>query len=169
MESTSTHTTIPSFLSLVCWLLDCLCPESPAFSGVAVVELLKRPSLMKARSGSVQVVAELARELSFKDPQPPQTTAATAATTPSTAVATNPPPSIRSLRFLLPNFVFPQIEAEMRAEQRKKQQQQQGGADGEEQEAPASIPDWIKGNVPDILLPWSVFSGNPPPPSPAEE
>ena len=144
MESTSTHTTIPSFLSLVCWLLDCLCPESPAFSGVAVVELLKRPSLMKARSGSVQVVAELARELSFKDPQPPQTTAATAATTPSTAVATNPPPSIRSLRFLLPNFVFPQIEAESSAE----------------------LPAWVKDNVPDLLLPWSLFSGNPPPPPP---
>ena len=119
-------------------------PESPAFSGRAVVELLTRPALMEQRSGSVQVVAELARELSFLDPKPPPPSSSSPSSSSPSSAASNPPASIRSLRFLLPNFVFPQIEAESRAE----------------------LPAWVKDNVPDLLLPWSLFSGNPPPPPP---
>jgi dehydrogenase/reductase SDR family protein 1 len=52
------------------------------------------------------------------------------------------PASIRNLQFILPGIVFPQME--------KKNGQ-------------GSIPDWIKNNVPDVLLPWFIFSGGPPP------
>ena len=52
------------------------------------------------------------------------------------------PASIRNLQFILPGIVFPQIE--------KKNGQR-------------SVPGWIKNNVPDILLPWFIFSGGPPP------
>ena len=51
------------------------------------------------------------------------------------------PPSIRSLKYLAPNFVFPQIE----------------------KESGKPVPDWLRENVPDLLLPWSVFSAGPPP------
>ena len=78
---------------------------------------------MMKRSGNVEVVAEIANELGFTD------------------VDGNVPPSIRSLKYLLPNFVFPQVE----------------------KEAGKPVPDWIKENVPDLLLPWSVFSSGPPP------
>ena len=50
---------------------------------------------MKTRSGSAVVVAELAKEMRFTD------------------VDGERPPSIRSLKFLLPNFVFPQIEKDI--------------------------------------------------------
>lgn len=96
--------------------------ETPRFSGAAVTRLATSPTIMEPRSGSVQVVAELAKELGFTDENG------------------NSPPSIRSLRFLLPNYVFPSIEKES-----------------------GPVPSWIKDNVPDYLLPWSVFSGGPPP------
>lgn len=98
--------------------------ESPEFSGRAVVQLasLDKEAMM-ARSGHVEVVAEMAKELGFTDIDGKQ------------------PPSIRSLRYLLPNFVFPQVE----------------------KESGKPVPDWIKNNVPDILLPWSTFSAGPPP------
>lgn len=51
------------------------------------------------------------------------------------------PASIRNLKFILPGIVFPQIE----------------------KKSGNSIPEWIKENVPDYLLPWFVFSGGPPP------
>jgi len=106
--------------------LDLSLGESPAFSGKAVVELAALPKeAMMERSGNVEVVAELANEFDFDD------------------VNGNRPPSIRSLKYLLPNFVFPSIEKELE--------------DGKE------IPAWIKDNVPDILLPWSTFSSGPPP------
>jgi dehydrogenase/reductase SDR family protein 1 len=106
--------------------LDLALGETPAFSGKAVVELaaLSKDSMME-RSGNVEVVAELATEFGFEDADGRK------------------PPSIRSLRYLLPNFVFPSIEKELE--------------DGKE------IPAWIKDNVPDILLPWSTFSSGPPP------
>ena len=75
------------------------------------------------RSGDVQVVAELARDLDFAD------------------VDGNRPPSIRSLAFLFPQFIFPQIEAE----------------------SGQTVPAWIKEAVPDVLLPWSIFTSGPPP------
>lgn len=100
--------------------------ESTAFSGKALMALLSLPreELLNKRSGKVQVVAELAKELDFYDDESKMYR----------------PPSIRSLQYLLPNFVFPSIEAE----------------------SGKPIPDWIKNNIPDILLPWSVFSGPPP-------
>ncbi|KAL7471226.1 hypothetical protein ACHAXS_011538 [Conticribra weissflogii] len=52
------------------------------------------------------------------------------------------PPSIRSLRYLLSSFVFPKIEKEMN-----------GG----------KIPDFIRNNIPDYLLPWDIFMSGPPP------
>lgn len=106
--------------------LDLSLGESPAFSGKAVVELAALPKdVMVERSGNVEVVAELATEFGFTD------------------VNGKRPPSIRSLKYLLPNFVFPSIEKELE--------------DGKE------IPAWIKDNIPDILLPWSTFSSGPPP------
>ncbi len=92
--------------------------ESPEFTGRALAALIGAPNLLE-RSGNVEVAAELATEFGFCD---------TDGTT---------PPSIRSLRFLLPNFVFPQIEAE----------------------SGMRIPTWLRDNVPDLLLPWSVFGG----------
>lgn len=56
------------------------------------------------------------------------------------------PPSIRSLAFLLPNYAFPQMEA--------------GGL---------RIPAWVRSSVPDVLLPWSIFSSGPPPVAPDDE
>lgn len=98
--------------------------ESPEFSGRAVAQLasLYKETLLE-RSGNVEVVAELATEFGFTD------------------IDGSQPPSIRSLKFLLPNFVFPQVEAE----------------------SGKPIPAWIKKNVPDILLPWSTFASGPPP------
>ena len=102
--------------------------ETPAFSGKAVAALASSPDLMKKRSGSVQVVAELAKELGFTD------------------VGGSTPPSIRSLQFILPNFVFPEVE----------------------RQAGKPLPKWLKDNIPDYLLPWSVFSSGPPPAQVAE-
>ena len=61
--------------------------ESPQFSGRAVVALATDETNMK-RSGTYQVVAELASEYGFTD------------------VNGLTPPSIRSLRFLLPSYAF---------------------------------------------------------------
>lgn len=63
--------------------------ESPRFTGRAIVALLSLPGVdLMRRSGSVQIVAELARELGFED------------------VSGARPPSIRSLQFLLPNYAL---------------------------------------------------------------
>jgi len=97
--------------------------ETPRFSGRAIALLTANSDVMKERSGKVVVVAELAKELGFTDEDG------------------RSPPSIRSLKFILPNFVFPQIE----------------------KESGSSLPSWITDNVPDYLLPWSTFSGGPPP------
>ena len=97
--------------------------ETPSYSGRALASMLANSDLTKDRSGKVVVVAELAKELGFTDVD-----------------GTNPP-SIRNLQFILPGFVFPQIE----------------------KEAGGPLPSWITDNVPDFLLPWSVFSGGPPP------
>lgn len=104
--------------------LDLSTGETPFYSGRAVAKLasLGKDELMK-RSGSVQVVAELAMEMGFTD------------------VDGSRPASIRSLQYLLPNFVFKQIE----------------------EDSGKSVPQWLKNNVPDYLLPWSVFAGGPPP------
>lgn len=105
--------------------LDLRNGETPQFTGRAVAVLLSKTELRKSRSGTVVVVAELAKELGFTD------------------INGRTPSSIRDLKFLLPNFVFPMIEKQM------------GGG--------VSLPSWIKNNVPEYLLPWSVFSGGPPP------
>lgn len=63
--------------------------ESPRFTGRAIVALLSSPGVdLLQRSGSVQIVAELAREFGFED------------------VSGARPPSIRSLQFLLPNYAL---------------------------------------------------------------
>jgi dehydrogenase/reductase SDR family protein 1 len=107
--------------------LDLSVGETPSFSGKAVVQLasLSKDKMMK-RSGHVEVVAELAKEFNFYDDDNNK----------------HRPASIRSLKYLLPNFVFPTIEKE------------NGGT---------PIPNWIKNNVPDLLVPWSIFSSGPPP------
>ena len=107
--------------------LDLSVGETPSFSGKAVVQLasLSKDKMMK-RSGQVEVVAELAKEFDFYDNDDNN----------------HRPSSIRSLKYLLPNFVFPTIEKE------------NGGT---------PIPNWIKNNVPDLLVPWSIFSSGPPP------
>jgi dehydrogenase/reductase SDR family protein 1 len=105
--------------------LDLSVGETPSFSGKAVVQLasLSKDKMMK-RSGQIEVAAELAKEFNFYDSD------------------NHRPASIRSLKYLLPNFVFPTIEKE------------NGGT---------PIPNWIKNNVPDLLVPWSIFSSGPPP------
>lgn len=104
--------------------LDLSTGETPLFSGRAVVKLASLPKdKMMDRTGNIEVVAELAKEMDFTDIDGTQ------------------PASIRSLKYLLPNFVFPQVE----------------------KEAGKPVPGWMKDNVPDILLPWSIFSSGPPP------
>jgi dehydrogenase/reductase SDR family member 1 len=105
--------------------LDLMTGETPALSGKAVCALagLGADVLLTKYSGKVAVVAELAKELGFAEDDG------------------SVPPSIRSLKYLAPNFVFPAIE----------------------RESGKPVPDWMKSAVPDWLLPWSVFSGGPPP------
>jgi len=105
--------------------LDLASGETPAFSGKAVCALAELPAdeLLSKYSGKVAVVAELAKEFDFTEADGRQ------------------PPSIRSLQYLAPNFIFPQIEKES----------------GE------PLPAWLRDNVPDWLLPWSIFSSGPPP------
>ena len=104
--------------------LDLAGGETPAFTGRALTAYMGIGSeALLERSGEVQVVAELARELDFVDSDGRR------------------PPSIRSLAFILPEFVFPQVEAE----------------------SGKPVPRWIRENVPDVLLPWSVFTSGPPP------
>uniref|UniRef100_A0A6U5IRZ3 Uncharacterized protein n=1 Tax=Grammatophora oceanica TaxID=210454 RepID=A0A6U5IRZ3_9STRA len=90
--------------------------ESPRFTGRAVVAVATDPNNME-KSGTFQVVAELADEYGFTD------------------VDGKKPPSIRSLKFLLPSYAFDE-------ETRKK------------------IPDWM---IPDWKLPFSVMAQGRPP------
>ena len=108
--------------------------ESPSFTGRALVELMKRPDYRRAHSGSIQVVAELAQEFDFLDPE-----------------TFERPPSIRSLRFLVPSFLLTDEKLANKS--------------GLER----TFLTWFRDNVPDILLPWSVFSDGPPPPPPGSE
>ena len=105
--------------------IDLASGESPEFSGKAVAALAKLngDELLEKYSGEVVVVAELAKKLGFTEADGSQ------------------PPSIRSLQYLAPNFIFPQIE----------------------KESGKPLPAWVRDNVPDLLLPWSVFAGGPPP------
>ena len=103
--------------------LDLSLGESPQFTGRALTTLLSNSELAEKRSGDVVVVAELAKELGFTD------------------INGTMPPSIRNLKFILPSFVFPQIE----------------------KQTGAPLPGWMTNNIPDYLLPWSVFSSGPPP------
>eukprot|EP00752_Nemacystus_decipiens_P004175 g3817.t1 len=64
--------------------------ETPFFTGRAVAALAADPTIL-TKTGKVQVVAELAKEYGFTD------------------VGGASPPSIRSLRFLLPTYLFPKI------------------------------------------------------------
>ena len=89
--------------------------ETPAFTGRAIVALATDPN-NAVKSGTYQVVAELAQEYQFTD------------------VDGNTPPSIRSLRFLLPTYG-------MSTEQRR------------------LVPSWM---IPDWKLPfWLMARGRP--------
>lgn len=92
--------------------------ESPGLTGKAIVAVASDPN-NKKKSGSYQVVAELAQEYGFTEDDG------------------RTPPSIRSLRFLLPSYA-------MDEKTRKK------------------VPSWI---IPDIKLPfWVMAQGQPPRP-----
>jgi dehydrogenase/reductase SDR family member 1 len=91
--------------------------ESPQFTGRAVVALAADPDNLQNKSGRYHVVAELAQEYGFTD------------------ITGKTPPSIRSLRFLLPSYAF---DKEMRRKI-----------------PPSLIPDW--------KLPfWMMAQGRPP-------
>lgn len=91
--------------------------ETPSFTGKAIVAVaLDRTNMQK--SGSYQVVAELAEEYGFRDENGKR------------------PPSIRSLRFLLPNYVWDEYTRNR-------------------------FPPWL---IPDIKLPFWMMSQPPPPP-----
>lgn len=102
--------------------LDLAKGETPGFTGKAIVALATAdPQYLPSVSGSVQVVAELAEQFGFEDE------------------GGRRPASIRSLRYLLPNYVFPEMR-------------KQG----------VQLPDWIDDAIPDLKLPWAVFKGGPP-------
>jgi NAD(P)-dependent dehydrogenase (short-subunit alcohol dehydrogenase family) len=93
--------------------------ETPALTGKAIVAVAADPGNMK-KTGTYQVVAELAQEYGFADVDGKQ------------------PPSIRSLRFLLPSYAF-------------------------DKETADRIPSWL---IPDWKLPfWMMAQGRPPPPN----
>ena len=108
--------------------LDLAKAETPRFSGRAVVALLEHPEYCSEKSGSYQVVSELASQFDFTD------------------VDGRRAPSIRSLQYLVPNFLLTDAKI-------------------------ADMPAWQRGLAkrfrdewtPDYLLPWGVFSGGPPP------
>lgn len=92
--------------------------ETPQFTGRAVAALAADPDNM-SKTGTHQVVAELAQEYGFTD------------------VSGRTPPSIRSLRFLLPGYAF---DAETRER----------------------VPEWL---IPDWKLPFWMMASGPPPES----
>ena len=92
--------------------------ESPGLTGKAIVALASDPDNMK-KSGSYQVVAELAKEYGFTEDDG------------------RTPPSIRSLRFLLPSYAMDEVTRK-------------------------NVPSWL---IPDIKLPfWIMAQGQPPKP-----
>ena len=104
--------------------LDLAKAETPRFSGRALVALLEHPEYCAENTGSYQVVSELASQFDFTD------------------VDGRRAPSIRSLQYLVPNFLLTDAKI-------------------------ADMPAWQRGFAtkfrdewtPDYLLPWSVFSG----------
>ena len=105
--------------------------ESPEFTGRAIIAVLTDPNNHK-KSGTTQVVAELAQEYHFTDID-----------------GTTTPPSIRSLRFLLPTYAM-------------------GGDDDDARTRFNKIPPFL---IPDWKLPfWILAQGKPPPtPSPKKQ
>lgn len=92
--------------------------ESPGLTGKAIVALASDPNNQK-KSGSYQVVAELAQEYGFTEDDG------------------HTPPSIRSLRFLLPSYAMDEVTRNR-------------------------VPSWL---IPDIKLPfWVMSQGQPPKP-----
>lgn len=89
--------------------------ETPAFTGLAIKAVAFDENNMK-RAGSYQVVAELADQYGFTD------------------INGKRPPSIRSLRFLLPNYVWDEYTRNR-------------------------VPSWL---IPDIKLPFWMMSQPPP-------
>ena len=99
--------------------------ETPAFTGRAVVALASDPNNME-KSGTVQVVAELSREYQFYDNSVDD----------SFNQSKRQPPSIRSLKFLIPNYALDKTVRE-------------------------KVPDWI---IPDWKIPMFVMAGGRPDP-----
>ena len=103
--------------------------ETPRFTGRAIVAVATDPTISTElsnpqsqspkKSGSFQVVAELAQEYGFTDENGKQ------------------PPSIRSLKFLLPAY-------------------------GMDKETRDKVPSWL---IPDLKLPFSIMANGSPPPS----
>eukprot|EP01041_Mallomonas_annulata_P005391 gene5391-10780_t len=102
-----------------------ICIESPIFTGRVIAALyngLENKSLSTMKyNGKVSVVAELAKLLQVKD------------------INGNIPPSIRSLRFLLPSVVLNNFE-----------------------KVPVALEDFLMKFTPDILLPMALMAGGPP-------
>lgn len=90
--------------------------ETPAFTGKAIVAVAS-DTMNMAKTGTYQVVAELAEEYGFMD------------------IDGRRPPSIRSLKFLLPSYAF-------------------------DEETRAKVPEWL---IPDWKLPFWVMAGGKPP------
>lgn len=91
--------------------------ESPQFTGRAIVAVATDGDNLQKKTGTFQVVAELAQEYGFTD------------------INGRQPPSIRSLRFLLPSYAFDEQTRE-------------------------KIPQWM---IPDWKLPFWVMAGGRPP------
>lgn len=96
--------------------------ETPRFTGRIISEIyLDRQDNLKIRNGKICVVAEIAKELNVPD------------------MSGNIPPSIRSLKFLIPSLVLNAFDT-----------------------PPNGLEDLLIKFVPDILLPMALMSGGPP-------
>lgn len=97
--------------------------ESPYLSGEAIAAFFKDSSYREKMNGRVLVTAELAKRYDIQD-----------------QISGITPPSIRSLKYLLPAMLLAGKDDRFRAQWQ----------------------DWIIRCSPDVLLPWSMMS-NPPP------
>jgi dehydrogenase/reductase SDR family member 1 len=95
--------------------------ESPRFTGRVIAALYNEKNRQQKRNGKVTVIAEAAKELNVID------------------MNSSIPPSIRSLKFLIPSLVYGKIESR------------------------SALLKSVLNLVPDILLPMSFMEGGPPP------
>lgn len=96
--------------------------ESPRLTGRVIAQLyLDSKDQLKVLSGKICVVAEVAKQLGIRD------------------LSGDIPPSIRSLRFLIPSLILNAFD-----------------------KPPDGLEDFLVKYVPDILMPMSLMSGGPP-------